>query len=118
MKYYFVFLVVLASFSSCYYDVEEELYQTNCDVDSISYSRDVVPIITNYCISCHSEALVLGGINLSNYEKVIVYINNGSFQGSIKHQGGFTPMPQNQAKLSKCDISKVETWVANGAPNN
>lgn len=118
MKYSFVFLVVLASFSSCYYDVEEELYQTTCNVDSVSFSKDVVPLINRYCIYCHSESPVLNEVNLSSYDNVIPYINNGSFLGSIKHQGGFTPMPQNRAKLTKCSISIIETWVADGAPNN
>jgi hypothetical protein len=118
MKYFFIFLLIAAGFSSCYYDVEEELYQTTCNVDSVSFSKDVVPIITNYCISCHSQSLVLGGVNLSSYDNVIPYINNGSFIGSIKHQGGFSPMPQNQAKLTKCNISIIETWAANGAPDN
>ncbi|MFZ1705777.1 MAG: hypothetical protein WAT79_15630 [Saprospiraceae bacterium] len=118
MKYILLLSSLLFLLSSCFYDVEEELYKTNCEIDSTSYSIDVIPIITNYCIQCHSDAILLGGISLESHPQVKLYAENGKLLGSIRHDSGFSAMPQGLAKLSKCDIIKMETWVAAGALNN
>jgi hypothetical protein len=34
------------------------------------------------------------------------------------HSPGFSPMPQNDNKLSECNIAKIKKWIATGAPNN
>jgi hypothetical protein len=115
------FLVMLA-FSvlgvSCYYDNEEELYLTNCNVTTVGFAADILPLVNDKCIVCHSDAALLGGISLSTYDKIKVQINNGKFIGSVRHDSGYSPMPQGQAKISKCDIEKVEKWIAEGAINN
>jgi hypothetical protein len=43
---------------------------------------------------------------------------NGKLYGSIAHQAGFSPMPKNGAKLSDCEITQVQRWIAAGSLNN
>ena len=117
----FIGLIILLSlgFSACYYDVEEELYPTTgCETTNLSYSQDVLPILTNNCFSCHNQASNFGNVTLEGYDNLIVHVTSGRLLGAIKHESGFSPMPQNAAQLVQCDIEKIEAWIADGAPNN
>lgn len=104
----------------CYSDVESVLYpETNCSSITTSlYSADVIPILNNYCNSCHSGSFASGGIRLDGYNYVKVYVDNGKLMGSINWDGGFSPMPKDGSKLSPCNIDKIKTWIDSGAANN
>lgn len=118
LSVYFVALLMLG-LSSCYYDVEEELYtSTGCDYTNISYTATVLPILIDNCLSCHSNASNSGNISLEGYDKVKTYVDNGELLGSIKHASGYSPMPKNLAPLLDCEITKIEYWINQGAPNN
>jgi len=111
-----VFVVV---FTSCYYDVAEELYPpTNCNTGNMSYATNITPILQTNCYVCHSEAANNGNVTLEGYANVMQYVNSGQLLGAIKHQSGFSPMPQNTTPLSTCDINKIEQWMVQGAKNN
>jgi hypothetical protein len=106
-------------FSSCYYDVAETLYPAGtCSTDNMSYVTDINPILQQNCFSCHSAAANNGNVTLEGYNQMIHYINNGHLMKAIKHENGISPMPQNSAPLSSCEISKIEQWIVQGAQNN
>lgn len=119
-KYLFIGFLTLTIWTSCYYDVEEDLYNTQCDTAGVGFAADVSPLITAQCLQCHSAASApfFGNVNLETYNDVKVYVDNGKFIGSIRHDSGYSPMPQGQAKFSSCNISKIEKWIADGALNN
>lgn len=118
MKKSFIFFLVV-SMMACYYDVEEDFRKaSSCDTESVTYSTDILNILTNRCYKCHAASLNLGNVTLEGYEKLMIYVNSGRLLGAIKRQSGYEPMPQNEAMLPACDILKIETWVNNGAPNN
>lgn len=104
--------------AGCYYDNEEDLYPSNCNTDSVTYSADVADIISINCLVCHSTAANLGNVRLEGYAALKTYVDNGKLVGAIKHQSGFSAMPQNAPKLSSCNIAKIEKWVADGALDN
>lgn len=105
--------------NGCYYDSEEFLYPNlQCDTLSLSFSKDVFPIISNDCNSCHSTAGSGGGIVLLTYAEVKAQVTNGKLVGSIIHAGGFSPMPKNSTKLSDCKINKIKAWISQGSLNN
>lgn len=104
--------------AGCYYDNEEDLYPSNCNTDNMSYATDVAPIISVNCLVCHSTASNLGNVRLEGYTALKTYVDNGKLLGAIKHQSGFSAMPQNAPKLSSCNIAKIEQWVADGALDN
>jgi hypothetical protein len=117
------FIILLLSLtlilSGCYKDNEEELYPNgDCDTENVSFSNDVWPVINNRCVSCHTGSAASGGMRMGNYSELVTTINSGRFLGAINHQSGFTPMPQDGAKLDACTISKIEAWINDGMPQN
>lgn len=112
---FFLFLL-----NSCYYDVEEELYPYIAP-DSVTYSANVAPILQANCNACHSASAApsLGsGIVLDSYSALKVYVDNGRFSGAINHESGFSPMPKGGSKLNANLLAEINTWLADGAPNN
>lgn len=111
--------VIAMGISSCYYDVEEELYPgMDCDTMNMSYEMDIVPILSENCYECHSQAVNTANITLEGYQNLQEYVNDGRLLGAIKHQPGFSPMPKNAPQLVECEIQKIESWIESGAPNN
>lgn len=106
---------------SCYYDKAELLYpnQNACDTSIVvTYSKTIVPILQQNCYSCHGGNSPSGGIAMGTYAADKAIAANGKLLGSIEHKSGYSPMPQNMAMLSTCDISKIKKWVSAGIPNN
>lgn len=121
MKNYFFVIILFFFFgvSSCYYDVEEEIYPTTeCSTADMSYQNDIFPIIDNNCFGCHDAVSNFGGITLEGFDQLKTYVNNDQLLGVIKHESGFSPMPKNAAQLLECEIEKIEAWISAGAPNN
>lgn len=115
---------VLLSVTSCYYDVEEELYPVNsCDTTNVLFSDQVSLVLSNRCLNCHNSnnaSFIGGGIILEGYANLKVYVDNGLFLSSITHDGNAAFMPQsgNNVKLPECDIAQITAWINAGAPNN
>ena len=105
---------------SCYYDVESELYPTPppCDLTSIRYYADIVPILNDNCNDCHSAASGNGGVVLEGYQEVLQYVDNGLLLCTVKWDPGCSEMPKNQAQMDPCTISKIEQWITDGALEN
>lgn len=112
-------IILVSGFSSCYYDIEEDLYPDyGCDLTNIRYSADIVPIINRYCYSCHSVSANQGNVILEGYDQMIRYVNDGSLVGSIRHEAGWVAMPEDAPKIPDCDIMKIEEWIISGKLNN
>ena len=119
MNRYLVLTILFLTIFSCYYDNELELYgENNCSDLPVAYSGAVTEIIQRACYQCHSDDSQLGGINLEGYDNIAPFALNGSLLGSMKHESGFSPMPQDRAILPSCEIDIIEQWVDQGAPNN
>ena len=106
---------------SCYFDNAEELLA--CAPTDVSYREDVEPILAARCYHCHdrTNAPALGdGINLEGYSKLYNYLldNEDRMIGSLKWDGGGSPMPKNGSRLDNCSISKIEVWINEGTRNN
>ena len=117
-----LFVGVLAA-SSCYYDVESELYgsTTTCDTTStVTYSGTIKPLLDATCTSCHNASSPSGGINIDGHTSLKNYITNAKdfFIGSIKHTSGYSAMPKGSTKWSDCNIAKMEKWINAGMLNN
>ena len=91
---------------------------SSCDANVFTYSGAVKTMLDTKCVGCHSSTNPGGNINLSTYASVRTVALNGKLYGSIAHQTGFSPMPKNSAKLSDCEITQVQRWIAAGALNN
>jgi len=89
-----------------------------CDTVNMTYSTDVQPILQANCYRCHGNGNAEGGVTLDTYESVSSLATTGILTGVITHASGFPPMPQDAAKLSDCDINKIQDWINRGATNN
>jgi cytochrome c551/c552 len=122
-KFISILIVAVALLSSCYRDVEEQLYPANggssCDTTAVAYATTVVSILqSNGCISCHSGSAASGGISLQTYANVRAVAMNGKLYGAINHSAGFSPMPKGGNKMSACNILKIKAWIDKGTLNN
>ena len=112
-------LLVLCFFSSCYYNNEEDLYPTDdCKTEDISYQAEILPLLEDYCLDCHSAASSEGGIVLEGYDNVKLYADSGFLIGVVKQEDGFSLMPQGEDMLEQCLIDKLNSWIEDGAMDN
>ena len=118
-RYSNILLLLAVLLGGCAYDNEQDLYpDIICDTQLATYQAVIVPIMTNYCLGCHSTDSNQGEVSLEGYDNLINYVNNGRLLGSIRHQSGFSAMPKDQPKIPACDIAKIEQWIASGAKND
>jgi hypothetical protein len=124
-RFYFLFafvFIILLLVVSCYYDNEERLYpspDSSCDTTNVTFSGTIAPILSNNCLSCHSNTTAASsgnGIRLENYADV--QSRATAVAGSIKQTGTYSPMPKNGGKLKACLIKQFDIWVRKGALNN
>lgn len=120
MKYLILLLSVLVP--GCYNDTEEQLYGVQaCNLEGVTYSANVAPILLNNCYACHGQAIAPvngAGIVLEGYDKVRVAVENGLLLESVTHGANASPMPKNAPKLSDCKINTIKKWIGEGALNN
>jgi hypothetical protein len=107
---------------SCSKSNEQELSGgtggTTCDTVNMKYTANVLPIIQSNCYGCHAGGAAAGGVSLDGYTALKAQADNGRLIGTITHASGFSAMPKGGAKLSDCDINKIQNWIARGALNN
>jgi hypothetical protein len=121
MKNTFLYLMIWVAAYGCYWENEETFYPEAeiCDTTMISFSDDIVPILSNSCFICHSNNNApefANGIKLEDYEDVSA--SGTLIVGAINHADGFPQMPKNRAKLDACLINTFEAWVNQGSLDN
>ena len=112
-------ICILFLLNSCVSNVEEELYPPDtCDTTQVTYSGTIAPIIELNCFACHEGEQSVSGIPLNGYNNLKAMVDAGRLIGALRHQEGFSPMPQNASALPECELLKIEKWVDDGAPDN
>lgn len=91
---------------------------TGCDTTKYAYNADILPMINKYCVGCHSSSAAPKGIALDSYNGIVNAANTGQLLGAIRHETGYTAMPQGGSKLSDCEITIISKWINSGTPNN
>ena len=101
---------------------------------SVSYSKDVKPVLDQYCIECHQaggEGTVASGFAMDSYENLMKGTRNGPMviagdaEGSnliVLMEGRADPsisMPHGkQDSVPKQQIQEIRKWIEQGAKNN
>ena len=101
---------------------------------SVSYSKDVKPVLDQYCIECHQaggEGTVASGFATDSYENLMKGTRNGPMviagdaEGSnliVLMEGRADPsisMPHGkQDSVPKQQIQEIRKWIEQGAKNN
>jgi hypothetical protein len=88
-----------------------------CDTTLLKFGANILSIFDNHCKSCHNINVKNGGYDLSDYAGIKSAVDANLLPGSIEHISGFKAMPPGN-KIPDCDISKIQRWILNGAPNN
>ena len=90
-----------------------------CDTTNVKYSTQVVAILQANCYECHQGAgAANSGIDLGNYTKFKVHVDNGDVESAVTHTGNVTPMPYLRPKLPDCEVNTIVAWIHQGAQNN
>jgi len=119
-----IFLVSALFISSCYYDKEDLLYgganSAPCTdtTGTVSYVQKVVPLLQQYCYSCHTGSFPSGNALMGTYAADKAMAQNGKLYGTINHSAGYSPMPKGMAKMSNCQIITIKKWIDSGMLNN
>jgi hypothetical protein len=94
--------------------------QAACDTTTAAtYSGDIQPMLSTFCIGCHTGANASGGVDLSSFGVVQSTALSGVLEGVLVPGSGFTQMPPNSpSPLPSCNVIKIRDWVAQGAPQN
>jgi hypothetical protein len=105
----------------------------SCSLKSVSYSKDVQPILNKNCSECHAPGkpgFEASGLDTTSYASLI---KGGKFGPLIKPGDAFTSalnmlvegrvhpsirMPHGKEKLPAGDIETLKVWVNEGAKNN
>lgn len=116
----FCCVLVVLSFVQCTKNKVEKYkitldYLTNT---SISYSKTIQPILTNYCLPCHANP-GSGGINLDAYNSVKLCAQSGQIIQAIVHDSSTIVMPPlPQQGPDSLEITKIKQWIKEGCQNN
>ena len=113
------FLVALL-YTSCQ-SKELDFTSANCDValkTSISYSKDVFPIIRDNCLSCHDAKNHSGGIVIENFDQIATSAKIGELMNSITPYNGNPPMMPKGGRLTDCQLAIIKNWINQGINNN
>jgi hypothetical protein len=113
-------------FFSCTHNSLQQLQGNGSD--TVSFSKNVMPIFTNYCLGsgCHSSADAAAGLDLSTDSAAYATlmkkndINTANPTQSFLYQTmntNATPMPPS-GRLSDTYVNTVLKWLEEGAKNN
>ena len=102
---------------------------TSCDTEGtgISYTKQVKPVLSQNCYSCHGSSVTTGGgLDLEDFSNLKGYLQNG-FRGDgiygsklfhcILHSPNALPMPPTYI-IDTCSLKYIKRWIDMGAPDN
>jgi mono/diheme cytochrome c family protein len=95
----------------------------SCDTTAVGYVRDILPIMQQFCFSCHGNGHTSfsNGIGLegsdSGYSEVSGWAMGGYVVGNVTYAHGYIGMPYGKPKLDDCEINKIIAWVNQQYPH-
>jgi mono/diheme cytochrome c family protein len=110
-------LLIMLSLTTCIKSNQPTGPGSNfCDTTSVTYTNNVLPILQDYCFSCHGNGNTAfsNGVNLDGYDNVKGWAQLEYLVGDIRHDKGYTGMPYGKPKLSDCEINTIVAWVNQG----
>lgn len=85
---------------------------------TVSFSKDVWPILEKYAVSAHGGK---GGVYLENYDQIMKYVTPGDPENSMLYKvliGDGVPQMPPDGKLPDKLIQTIYDWIKQGALNN
>ncbi|MCC7298252.1 MAG: hypothetical protein IT244_07965 [Bacteroidia bacterium] len=85
-----------------------------------TYKKDVQPIISMYCLQCHSGSSnsYMHPCNLNGYDSVKISVLNGTFRDRVlvKKDMPQSPLWQVGQHLSQEQLNVLDSWILAGTP--
>ena len=110
-----IYLIVLLAFVACENSAPEvEKKDPPCVPYTISYQKDIKPIITANCATgsgCHGAGSTNG--NFYNYDQLNAACLDGTFNKEVFIEKGMPPV----GTLDSCDYLTLRRWYNNGHYN-
>jgi len=96
---------------------DDQVSPLNCE-DTISYAQDIQPFLDINCSTsgCHNSTTNAAGYVFEDYDDADLHAN--IILSVIRHDAGFSAMPQGAAKLSVSTIQQMACWIEQGKLNN
>ena len=116
---FFILLLLLPMLfnRSCVNNNEEDLYGiVPCDTTNITWSSTISGILQNNCVGCHGTQVAYGGIRYDTYQSAMIVVQDGRLRGAVNHRPGFSKMPKDRGKLPECELTQMNIWLDNNAP--
>jgi len=86
--------------------------------DSISFSKDIVPIFNSKCVGCHGTGgqtpILVASVAYQN-------LTTGNFVNTSNPAASLMYVEITAAQMGNCtqaETDKILTWIQNGSPNN
>jgi hypothetical protein len=102
------------AYTSCTKDKTPNIVIDPTCSDTISFSQDIMPLITDNCLSCHDNGNSTG-YTFTSHSSISDNANN--MLGAMRNEG-FQLMPQGGPALPDSLIKQFSCWVQNNKPNN
>ena len=112
--------LVLLFFTQCAYDNSTDSYGNSaaCDTAAVTFSQDIKGLIGQNCEGCHNGMSANGGLVLSGHQNTAAAALNGSLIDRMTRSAGDPLLMPPSGALNECDISKLQAWIGQGAPDN
>ena len=104
------FLLIIVSITE-YGCKHEPVLIPACDLENITFTATVEPVLKTNCYGCHSSITPNGGIDLTDFNVLAELVVNGKLSGVINREKGFSPMPPGFA-LDSCTVKQIDRWIA------
>jgi Planctomycete cytochrome C len=105
--------------------VDSQLAPASVSTAPISFSHDVLPVLTQICVKCHSGENAPHSLVLTTYADVMAGSENGDViepgdpaNSALIEKITNGKMPKNSPHLLPGQIRAIVKWVREGAPNN
>ena len=106
-------------------NAQEDPTGTSSSSSRIDFARDILPILENFCYSCHGTGLQMGQLRLDSKEQALA----GGQSGSVIHPGKAMESPLYErvagmgdlermplgGALENREIELIRTWIDQGA---
>lgn len=95
--------------------------------EEVDFHRDVLPILEERCLSCHSDADAASGLRLDLRTKMLIGGDSGLpairpgdpatsyLLDAVKHLDPMVKMPPDEDRIPDSEIDVLERWIAQGA---
>jgi len=91
-----------------------------CDTTVVSYAKDVMPVLKQYCYPCHAGSAAINGYDFADFNNIqILALDTFHYIPNVIDTNSHLRMPPKGYPIpDKCSINKMRAWVNRGALKN